>query len=66
MPIKPQPKTYKCTSCNWQKTVTPSSDALVSGFDYYEECPKCGDGNLETVSASPIDVAVNKIKDLFK
>jgi hypothetical protein len=27
---------------------------------------KCGNENLETVLASPIDVTANKIKDLFK
>jgi Zn finger protein HypA/HybF involved in hydrogenase expression len=63
--IKPQPKTYKCTSCGWSKTVASQGDAL-SLLDYFEECPKCGNENLETVSASSIDVAANKIKDLFK
>jgi len=63
--IKPQPKTYQCPSCNWQKTVAPKSDAL-SPLDYFEECPKCGNNNLETLSASSIDVVANKIKDLFK
>jgi len=64
--IKPKPKTYKCTSCNWQKTVAPSSDALVPGFDHYEECPKCGNENLETRAASSIDVALDQFKNIFK
>jgi predicted nucleic-acid-binding Zn-ribbon protein len=35
-------------------------------WEYFDKCPKCGNENLETVSASSIDVAANKIKDLFK
>ena len=66
MPIKPQPKTYKCPSCSWSKTVSPQSDALVAGFDFFDECPKCGNKKLETSPANYIDVVVDKVKDLFK
>jgi transcription elongation factor Elf1 len=45
--IKPQPKTYKCLSCNWSKTVSPQSDAL-SPLDYFDECPKCGEKKLKS------------------
>jgi len=65
MPINPPRRIYKCPSCNWQKTVAPKSDAL-SPLDHFEECPKCGNDNLESVLASSMDIAANKIKDLFK
>jgi len=63
--IKPPPKTFKCLSCNWSKTVSPKSDAL-SPLDYFDECPKCGENKLEVVPANSIDVILNKVKVLFK
>lgn len=63
--IKPQPKTYKCISCNWSKIVSPQRDALTP-LDYFEECPKCGEKKLDVVPAISVDVFLDKVKGLFK
>lgn len=65
MPIPPRPSTFQCPKCNWRKTVTPRSDALVTGVDWFSECPECGYSPLQRSSASQTDIFVKKVKDLF-
>ena len=50
MPIRPEPRTYYCPSCGWQKTTAPRSDALMPG-DFYSECPRCGNKDLKVREA---------------
>lgn len=45
MPIRPEPRTYYCPKCGWQKTTAPRSDALMPG-EFYSECPRCGNTQL--------------------
>jgi len=33
---------FRCTRCEWSKTVMPKSDARTKGFDHFDECPRCG------------------------
>ncbi len=47
MPIRPEPRTYRCPKCSWTKTVAPLSDALLEGKDVFRKCPKCGQAPLE-------------------
>ncbi|ADC64175.1 conserved hypothetical protein (plasmid) [Allochromatium vinosum DSM 180] len=49
MPIRPQPRTYRCPQCGWSTTVHPKSDALKPS-EYFSECPSCGHQDLHTES----------------
>jgi predicted RNA-binding Zn-ribbon protein involved in translation (DUF1610 family) len=46
MPVRPQPRTYRCTTCGWSKTVAPRSDALMPG-EHFSECPRCANTDLQ-------------------
>lgn len=46
MPIRPEPQTFYCPKCGWQKTTAPRSDVLMPG-DIYAQCPKCGNPEIE-------------------
>ncbi len=61
MPIKPKPMKFTCPACGWSKVVSPSSDALMLGFDYFEQCPECGKDNLEITPISELEVVYEKI-----
>jgi NAD-dependent SIR2 family protein deacetylase len=52
MPIKPTPLHFRCTSCGWQETFAPPSDALIR--PYPRQCPKCG-SDLESRPAGALD-----------
>jgi len=58
MPIRPHPVHYTCLACHWSKTVAPASDVLLTGFDHFDVCPKCGHAPLEfkTLSHSTTDI----------
>lgn len=64
MPIKPKPTTYKCPSCHWKKTVAPQGDALMP-WDYFDECPVCGEKELKRVQLSSFDITIQEIKNIF-
>ena len=46
MAIRPSPMHYRCSACNWGKTVAPRSDALGPG-DFYRAYPQCGHQPLD-------------------
>lgn len=58
MPIAPPPMTYRCPACRWSKTVAPTSDCLVPGFDYFSACPVCGQAPLDEQATSALRAAV--------
>jgi peptide subunit release factor 1 (eRF1) len=62
MAFKPQPTTYNCPKCGWSKTVSPKSDALMPG-DIIQECPKCGNDQLEAKRAGLVDQLLAAIKN---
>jgi len=62
MPIRPPPVTYACPSCNWSKTVTPRSDALMPGEVFFV-CPKCGHSPLEQRPAGAVEGALVQLAD---
>lgn len=61
MPIRPQPQTFYCPKCGWQKTTAPLSDALGPG-DVYTECPKCGNREIEVRQAGVLEKIVSSLK----
>lgn len=48
MPVRPLPIRCRCTSCGWQRTTHPRSDALQPGIDFLKQCPQCQSTALET------------------
>jgi predicted RNA-binding Zn-ribbon protein involved in translation (DUF1610 family) len=60
MPIRPEPRTYYCPKCGWQKTTAPRSDALMPG-DFYAECPKCGNPDIKIREAGFLTKLVSAI-----
>lgn len=59
--LPPEPYTYRCRVCHWQKTLAPKSDALMPG-EYFTRCPKCSSEDLEKVQASGVERALAKLK----
>lgn len=52
--IKPQPFELKCTQCGWSKTFAPASDVLHPGQGFVDNCPKCGNEELEHKAVGPV------------
>jgi len=50
MPIKPPPTTWHCPKCQWRKTVSPKSDALQAGVEWFDHCPQCGCCEIESLN----------------
>ncbi len=66
MPIPAPPSVYHCSDCGWHKTVPPKSDNLVTGYDCFTECPKCGSKALKRTPAGSLDTIISKFGSLFK
>lgn len=65
MPRPPPPFTYTCTSCSWQKTTFPKSDALMVGRDCFFSCPVCEGDSVEGRFATQSEVMTAKLKQFF-
>ncbi len=37
---------YRCTACNWSKTIQADEDGIIHGIQGYLECPECGEQDL--------------------
>jgi len=61
MPIRPEPQTFLCPKCGWQKTTTPRSDVLMPG-DIYAQCPKCGNTEIEVRQIGLLEKIVSSLK----
>lgn len=66
MPIPPAPSTFCCTACRWRKTVVPKSDVMVRGHTWFEACPECHHAPLEQSSATRVELAIAKLKDVIR
>lgn len=60
MPIRPRPRHYYCSACNWSKTVAPKSDALGSG-DFFDICPACGYAPLNSKAADALQTLTAQV-----
>lgn len=60
MAIVPSAFTYTCPSCDWSKTVTPRSDALMPG-ELFSACPKCGHSPLPQRPAGALEGALAQL-----
>ncbi len=61
--IRPQPMLYLCPKCCWKDVFAPKSDALIQMP--WEECPKCGNKDLETKPAGMMDLVEDKLGRIF-
>jgi len=66
MPVKPPPSKLSCPSCGWSKVVSPASDALIGGLDYFDECPDCANEELNSELVSQFEVSLERFKNIFK
>ena len=66
MPIPPQPRTFICPSCGWQRTTIPASDALLPGIDWLQQCAVCQHEPLESRSASPVEIMRVRLAEFFR
>lgn len=66
MMMPPKPTDYRCPSCGWQKTVSPTSNPL-DPEPRFDACPRCGhrplEKNIVFLSPSPMGGIMKKIKD---
>ncbi|MDI6529256.1 hypothetical protein QMA71_27290 [Pseudomonas otitidis] len=65
MPIPPQPLTFSCSRCSWQKTTIPLSDALVLGRDWFAQCPQCN-CELQRRAATKTEVLRARLEQFFQ
>ena len=66
MPVPTPPFTYHCPHCGWHKTVAPKSDVMVRGHTWFEACPECHYAPLEKSSATMVELAIAKLKDVIR
>ena len=59
MPVRPRPILYRCPICHWQQIFAPASDVLFQVP--WDECPKCGDKNLECRPAGTLETLRQQI-----
>lgn len=52
MPMYRPAMTYRCKSCNWEKTVPKCSDVILINVNFFDVCPNCGENNIEAHRAS--------------
>jgi hypothetical protein len=66
MPIPPQPRTFICPCCGWQRTTTAASDALRLDIDWFCRCPNCQHTELETRLASHSEIMRERLAQFFR
>ena len=44
---------YRCTACNWSKTIQVDEDGIIQGIQGYFECPECGEQDLIMMPIKP-------------
>lgn len=62
MPIKSPPTTWHCPKCQWRKTVSPKSDALQAGVEWFDHCPQCGCREIESREATALERIAASLK----
>ena len=63
-PIPPQ--TFRCTYCQWKKTITQAiSDVRIPGFNHVDTCPHCGGKHIQQRTASLMELALARVGSLL-